>query len=57
MVGRVDDIIKGAIYGIYAMAEIVKEIPDARLTTEIKYYWYTTSTISTRFNKTIKYTK
>ena len=32
MVGRVDDIIKGAQYGIYAMSEIVKEVPDARLT-------------------------
>ena len=32
MVGRVDDIIKGAQYGLYAMAEIVKEVPDARLT-------------------------
>jgi len=32
MVGRVDDIIKGAQYGLYAMSEIVKEVPDARLT-------------------------
>ena len=32
MLGRVDDIIKGAIYGIYAMAEILKEVPDAILT-------------------------
>ena len=32
MVGRVDDIIKGGKYGIYAMAEILKEIPDALLT-------------------------
>ena len=32
MVGRVDDIIKGAKYGLLAMAEIVKEVPDARLT-------------------------
>ena len=31
MVGRVDDDIKGAIYGIKAMGEIVKEIPDAKL--------------------------
>ena len=28
----IDDIIKGTQYGLYAMAEIVKEIPDARLT-------------------------
>ena len=43
MVGRVDDIIKGATYGLYAMAEIIKEFLDARLTTEINnfcYYWY-----------------
>ena len=32
MVGRVDDIIKVAVYGIYAMAEIVKQVPDAILT-------------------------
>ena len=32
MVGRADDLIKGTQYGLYAMAEIVKEIPDARLT-------------------------
>ena len=32
MVGRVDDVIKGAKYGILAMAEIVKEVPDALLT-------------------------
>jgi len=32
MVGRVDDIIKGGKFGIYAMAEILKEIPDAKLT-------------------------
>ena len=32
MVGRVDDVIKGAEYGLYAMSEIVKEVPDARLT-------------------------
>lgn len=32
MVGRVDDIIKGGKYGIYAMAEILKEVPDALLT-------------------------
>ena len=32
MVGRVDDVIKGGKYGILAMAEIVKEVPDARLT-------------------------
>ena len=32
MVGRVDDVIKGAQYGLYAMAEIVKEVPDVRLT-------------------------
>ena len=31
MVGRVDDDIKGAIYGIKAMGEIVKEVPDAKL--------------------------
>ena len=32
ILGRVDDIIKGGKYGILAMSEIVKEIPDARLT-------------------------
>ena len=32
MLGRFDDIIKGGKYGIYAMAEILKEIPDAKLT-------------------------
>ncbi len=32
MVGRVDDIIKGGIYGILAMKEILKEIPDSKLT-------------------------
>ena len=32
MVGRFDDILKGAVYGIQAMAEIVKEVPDAKLT-------------------------
>jgi glycosyltransferase involved in cell wall biosynthesis len=32
MVGRVDDIIKGGKYGILAMSEILKEIPDAKLT-------------------------
>ena len=32
MVGRVEDIIKGAQYRLYAMAEIVKEVSDARLT-------------------------
>ena len=32
MVGRADDVIKGIKYGLYAMAEIVKEIPNARLT-------------------------
>ena len=32
MIGRVDDIIKGGKYGIYAMAEILKEVPDAQLT-------------------------
>ena len=31
MVGRVDDEIKGSIYGLYAMTEIIKEIPDTRL--------------------------
>ena len=31
MVGRVDDIIKGGKYGILAMSEILKEIPDAQL--------------------------
>ena len=32
MVGRMDDSIKGGRYGILAMREIVKEIPDAKLT-------------------------
>ena len=32
MVGRVDDVIKGAKFGILAMAEILKEVPDAKLT-------------------------
>ena len=32
MVGRVDDVIKGGRYGILAMGEILKEIPDATLT-------------------------
>jgi glycosyltransferase involved in cell wall biosynthesis len=32
MVGRVDDIIKGGKFGILAMSEIVKVIPDAKLT-------------------------
>ena len=32
MAGRVDDVIKGGKFGILAMAEIVKEVPDARLT-------------------------
>ena len=32
MAEKVDNIIKGAEYGLYAMTEIVKEIPDARLT-------------------------
>ena len=32
MVGRVDDIIKGGKFGILAMSEILKEIPDAKLT-------------------------
>ena len=32
IVGRVDDSIKGGKYGILAMGEILKEIPDAKLT-------------------------
>ena len=32
MVGRIDDVIKGSKYGILAMAEILKEVPDAILT-------------------------
>ena len=32
MVGRVDDTIKGAKFGILAMAEILKEVPNAKLT-------------------------
>ena len=32
IVGRVDDVIKGGKYGILAMSEILKEIPDAQLT-------------------------
>ena len=32
MIGRFDDTIKGGKYGIYAMAEILKEVPDAKLT-------------------------
>ena len=32
MVGRVEDVIKGAKFGILAMAEILKEVPDAELT-------------------------
>ena len=31
IVGRIDDIIKGAKFGIRAMAEVVKEVPDAQL--------------------------
>ena len=32
MVGAIDSIIKGAKYGIKAMAQILKEVPDAKLT-------------------------
>ena len=32
LVGRIDDIIKGAKYCLLAMAEIIKEVPDAKLT-------------------------
>ena len=32
IVGRVDDVLKGAKFGILAMAEILKEVPDATLT-------------------------
>ena len=32
MVGRVEDVIKGGKFGILAMAEILKEVPDAELT-------------------------
>ena len=35
MVGRFDETIKGGKYGIYAMAEILKEVPDAKLTVVI----------------------
>ena len=31
IVGRIDDVIKGAKYGVSAMAEVVKQIPDAQL--------------------------
>ena len=31
MVGKFDQGIKGGVYGIYAMAEILKEVPDAKL--------------------------
>lgn len=32
MVGRVDDVIKGGKFGLLAMSEILKEVPDAKLT-------------------------
>ena len=32
MIGKFNQEIKGGIYGIYAMAEILKEVPDAKLT-------------------------
>jgi glycosyltransferase involved in cell wall biosynthesis len=32
IVGRANDIIKGVKFGVFAMTEIVKEVPDARLT-------------------------
>ena len=31
IVGRIDDVIKGSKYGIMAMSEVVKQIPDAQL--------------------------
>ena len=31
IVGRIDDVIKGAKYGVSAMAEVVKKLPDAQL--------------------------
>ena len=37
MVGRVDDVIKGGKFGIYAMKEILNEVPDAKLTIVAPY--------------------
>ena len=38
IVGRIDDIIKGAEFGIKAMGEVVKEVPDAKLTIVSAYH-------------------
>lgn len=38
IVGRIDDVIKGAQYGVKAMAEVIKEIPDAQLTIVSGYH-------------------
>jgi len=38
IVGRIDDVIKGAQFGVKAMAEVVKEIPDAQLTIVSGYH-------------------
>ena len=38
IVGRVNDIIKGGKYGILAMKEILKEVPDAKLTIVAPYH-------------------
>jgi glycosyltransferase involved in cell wall biosynthesis len=38
MVGRVDDVIKGGKFGIYAMKEILNELPDAKLTIVAPYH-------------------
>ena len=38
MVGRVNDIIKGGKFGIYAMKEILNELPDAKLTIVAPYH-------------------
>ena len=38
IVGRIDDIIKGAQFGVKAMGEVVKEIPDAQLTIVSGYH-------------------
>ena len=32
IVGRIDDVVKGAQFGVKAMAEAIKEVPDAQLT-------------------------
>ena len=38
IVGRIDDVIKGAQYGVRAMGEVLKEVPDAKLTIVSGYH-------------------